>query len=125
MSVSNPYQTYQENAVFTAKPAELTLMLYNGCLKFIGLAKNAVEKKDIEEKHINITKAQNIITELIVTLNHNNAIANEMKRLYEYMNRRLVEGNIKNDSSILSEVEGLVREFRDTWKEAMQLAKQK
>lgn len=125
MSVSNPYQTYQESAVYTAKPAELTLMLYNGCLKFIALAKNAVEKKNIEEKHINITKAQNIITEFIITLNLDYEIAKEMKRLYEYMNRRLVEGNIKNDVSILSEVEGLVRDFRDTWKEAMQIAKQK
>ncbi|NHM29956.1 flagellar export chaperone FliS [Neobacillus terrae] len=125
MSVSNPYQTYQENSVYTAKPAELTLMLYNGCLKFIALAKNAIEKRNIEEKHTNITKTQKIITELIITLNYDYEISKEMKQLYEYMNRRLVEGNIKNDSSILNEVEDLVREFRDTWKEAMQIAKRK
>jgi flagellar protein FliS len=123
MSVSNPYQKYQENAILTASPAELTLMLYNGCLKFIALAKLAIEKKDIEAKHINLTKAQNIITELMVTLNMDYEIAKDMHRLYDYIQRRMIEANIKNDAAILKEVEGLVRNFRDPWKEAMQIAK--
>ena len=125
MAVSNPYRAYQENSIFTAPPEELTLMLYNGCLKFIQLAKSAIEKKDIEEKHINLTKAQNIITEFIITLNFDYPVSKDMKQLYEYINRRLIEVNIKNDLTILSEVEGLVREFRDAWKEAMKLAKNK
>lgn len=125
MSVSNPYQKYQENAILTASPAELTLMLYNGCLKFIGLAKLAMEKKDIEGKHINLTKAQDIITELMVTLNMDYDIAKDMYRLYDYIRRRMIEANIKNDISILTEVEGLVRNFRDPWKEAMQIVKRK
>lgn len=123
MSVSNPYKAYQENSIFTANPAELTLMLYNGCLKFIALAQGAMEKKDIEQKHINLRKAQNIITELIITLNLDYPIAHEMKRMYEYINSRLVESNIRNDVTILKEAEGLVREFRDTWKEVMRLTK--
>lgn len=119
MSARNPYATYQNNAVTTAAPGELTLMLYNGCLKFIKQAKSAMEEKKIEEKNRAIQKAQNIISELMVTLNMDIPVSNQMMQLYEYMNRRLMEANIKNDAALLEEVEGFVIEFRDTWKEAV------
>ncbi|MGG3799037.1 flagellar export chaperone FliS [Metabacillus fastidiosus] len=119
MAVINPYQTYQDNSVNTATPAELTLMLYNGCIKFIGQAKKAISEKNIEEKHINISKAQNIINELIVTLNMDIDISTEMKRLYDFINQRLIEANIKNELKLLEEAEGFVIEFRDTWKEVI------
>jgi flagellar protein FliS len=125
MSINNPYQKYQENSILTAPPAELTLMLYNGCLKFISLAKIAIEKNDMEAKQINITKAQRIIAELMATLKMEYDIAKDMYRLYDYIRRRLIIGNIKNDLEILTEVEGLVKNFRDPWKEAMKIAKQK
>ncbi|MBS4190266.1 flagellar export chaperone FliS [Bacillus sp. FJAT-49705] len=119
------FETYQQNAVLTASPGELTLMLYNGCLKFLNLAKKAVQDKNIEAKHTNLSKAQNIISELIVTLNFDYPISKDMRRLYDYMNHRLIEANIKNDTEIISEVEGLVTEFRDTWKEALIINRKK
>ncbi len=125
MAVSNPYQSYQQNSVNTASPGELTLMLYNGCLKFIHQAKKAIADKNIEAKNTNIQKAQNIIQELMVTLNMDLEISQNMMSLYDYMNRRLIEANIKNDTAILDEVEGLVTEFRNTWKEVIQLNRQK
>lgn len=125
MAVSNPYQSYQQNSVNTASPGELTLMLYNGCLKFIHLAKKAIEEKNIEMKNTNIQKAQSIIQELMVTLNMDIEVSKNMMSLYDFMNRRLMEANIKNDASILDEVEGLVTEFRDTWKEVIQVNRQK
>ncbi|PKR86269.1 flagellar export chaperone FliS [Heyndrickxia camelliae] len=124
MAVYNPYQAYQNNSVTTAAPGELTLMLYNGCLKFINLAKASIEQKNIQEKNINIQKAQNIIHELMVTLKMEYDISKKMMSLYDYINRRLIESNIKNDSSILNEVEELITEFRDTWKEVIQLNRQ-
>ncbi|WP_026580990.1 flagellar export chaperone FliS [Bacillus sp. J33] len=125
MAVSNPYQSYQQNSVNTASPGELTLMLYNGCLKFIHQAKKAIADKNIEAKNTNIQKAQNIIQELMVTLNMDLEISQNMMSLYDYMNRRLIEANIKNDTVILDDVEGLVTEFRNTWKEVIQLNRQK
>lgn len=100
------------------------MMLYNGCLKFIRLAKKGIENENIEQKNVNIQKAQNIINELMVTLNPEVEISNQMRPLYDYMNRQLIQANIKNDVEILSEVEGLVSEFRDTWKEVLKLNKQ-
>ncbi|OEF99496.1 flagellar export chaperone FliS [Vulcanibacillus modesticaldus] len=119
MALNNPYQTYQQNTVATASPGELTLMLYNGCIKFIKQAKKAIDDKKIEEKNTNIQKAQNIIRELMVTLNMDYQISHQMMQLYDYMLNRLVEANIKNDIVILDEVEGFVVEFRDTWKQVI------
>ncbi|KEF40306.1 flagellar biosynthetic protein FliS [Schinkia azotoformans MEV2011] len=123
MSV-NPYQTYQNNAVNTASPGDLTLMLYNGCLKFIKQAKIAIENKDVETKHMNLVKAQNIITELMVTLNTDYEVGKNMMQMYDYMKRRLIEANTKSDIAILNEVEGYVVEFRDTWKEVIRISRQ-
>jgi flagellar protein FliS len=125
MAINNPYQAYQNNSVTTASPGELTLMLYNGCLKFIGLAKEAIENKQIETKNTNIQKAQNIIHEFMVTLNMDVALSNELMPLYDYMNRRLIDANLKNDVSILEEVESMVMEMRDTWKQVIQMNRQK
>lgn len=124
MAINNPYQAYQSNSVTTASPGELTLMLYNGCLKFIHLAKTAIIHKNIEEKNTNIQKAQNIVHELMVTLKTDTAVAQNMLSLYDYVNRRLMEANIKNDNSILEEVEGIITEFRDTWKQVILLNRQ-
>ena len=125
MAIQNPYQAYQSNTVNTASPGELTLMLYNGCLKFIKAARVAIEAKQIQTRHENLLKAQNIINELRVTLNMDVAISKEMMTMYEYLYTRLVEANTQNNPAILDEVEELVTEFRDTWKQAIQLNRQK
>jgi len=124
MASANPYQAYRTNAVTTASPGELTLMLYNGCLKFMNMARKAIESNDIEGKNTNIQKAQNIITELMVTLNMDMDISKNMMALYDYANRRLIEANIHNDLDMIQEVEELITEFRDTWKQAIQMNRQ-
>lgn len=121
---TNAFNAYKQNSVTTASPGELTLMLYNGCLKFLGKAKVAIEQKDIEEKNHNIQRAQAIIAELMSTLNMDIEISKQMLPLYDYMNRRLVEANMKNDAAIIEEVEGLTTEFRDTWKEVIKITRQ-
>lgn len=125
MAINNPYHSYKQNSVTTASPGELTLMLYNGCLKFINIAKSSIYNKDIENKNANILKAQKIIQELMVTLNMELEVSQNMMSLYEYINHRLIEANIKNDVAILQEVEDLIMEFRDTWKQVIQLIRQR
>lgn len=123
MATINPYQAYQQNSVMTASPQELTLMLYNGSLKFMKLAKKAMADNNFQEKNTNIIKAQNITQELRVTLDPDAEISKNMEQLYEYMYTRLIEANTKNDVAILEEVEGLMMELRDTWKQVMGLVK--
>ncbi len=124
MSVQNAYNAYKQNSVTTASPGELTLMLYNGCIKFIHQAKKAIELQDIQNRNKYIQKSQAIISELMSTLNMDIPISKNMFDLYDYMNRQLTQANIKNDASILDEVEGLVVEFRDTWKQVIQKNRQ-
>lgn len=124
MAMNNPYQAYQNNAVTTASPAELTLMLYNGCLKFLKLAKKGIEEKNTEVKNTNLIKAQKIIQEFMVTLDMNVEMSNSLMTMYDYMHRRLIEANVKNDIAIVEEVEGYVVEFRDTWKQVIQVNRQ-
>ncbi len=125
MAINNPYAAYQNNSVNTAAPGELTLMLYNGCLKFLHIAKQAINEKNIELKNTNIQKSQAIIHELMVTLDTNVEVSKNLLSLYEYINHRLTEANIKNDMSILEEVEGYVTDFRNTWKQVIQMNRQK
>src|SRR5690554_490374 len=100
-------------------------MLYNGCLKFIKLAKRAMDEGKIEEKNTNLIKAQAIIQEFQITLDRDIEISESLAQLYEYINFRLMEANMKNDLTILEDAEAQVKELRDTWKEAMVLAKGK
>lgn len=113
------YQAYQNNAVTTASGAQLTLMLYNGCVKFIQQGMKAMEEKQFEVKNKAIQRAQDIIQELMLTLNQEIEISKQMMPLYEYIHYQLQQGNMKNDITSLKEALDLVMEFRDTWKEAM------
>jgi len=121
---ASAYNAYKQNSVTTASPGELTLMLYNGCLKFLTRAKEAIEQKNLQEKNTNIQKAQAIIKELMVTLKQDQPITQQMLPLYDYMNRRLIEANINNDTAIIDEVVELTTEFRDTWKQVIQITRQ-
>lgn len=125
MSVQNAYNAYKQNSVTTASPGELTLMLYNGCIKFIHQAKKAIEVKNIEARNKYVQKAQAILNELMATLNMDIPISKEMFNLYDYMYHQLTQANIKNDVAILDEVESLVVEFRDTWKQVIQINRQR
>ncbi|MBM7580156.1 flagellar export chaperone FliS [Jeotgalibacillus terrae] len=118
--VKNPQQAYANNSVNTASPGELTLMLYNGCLKFIKQAEIAIEQKNVEQKNINIQKAQAILRELSVTLKTDQQLGKNMLALYDFLISRLIEANIQNNKEILGEVTGFVTEFRDTWKQVIQ-----
>ncbi|KGX86305.1 flagellar export chaperone FliS [Pontibacillus litoralis] len=117
------HEKYQNNSIQTASPSELTLMLYNGCLKFIKLAKRGIEEGNYESKNMYIQKAQNIVSELMITMDPEYEITKQIMPLYEYLNHRLLEANMQNDVKILDEVEGFVVEFRDTWKEVIKLTK--
>ena len=122
MLANRGYAAYANNKITTASPAELTLMLYEGAIKFCNIAITAIEEKDISKAHNNIMKDQNIIEEFQATLNHKYPVAKDFDNVYSYLMQRLIEANIKKDAEILQEVLGHLRTMRDTWKEVMRLA---
>ena len=119
MALNNGYAAYANSKILTASPAELTLMLYDGAIKFCNIAIVAIEKGDIEKAHINITKVENIIEEFQATLNHKYPVAEDFENVYRYLQQRLLEANMKKDKDILEEVLKHLRTMRDTWKETM------
>ena len=123
MAVQNPYDQYQQNAVNSAEPGQLTLMLYTGAVKFTKLAVKYLDEKNYEQSKHKILRVQDFITELMVTLNHDYEIAKSLNSLYDYMKRRLVEANIKKDKQILLEVQNMLEELRSTWAEALKSLK--
>ncbi|WP_019123270.1 flagellar export chaperone FliS [Brevibacillus massiliensis] len=121
--LQNPAQVYQNNQVTTATPGELTLMLYNGAIRFIKQTRQAILDKKLEKAHECNIRVQDILHELMSSLNRDVPISEQFITMYDYMLRRMVEANVRKDVEILDEVESLFGEFRDTWKEAMILAK--
>lgn len=119
----NPYQQYKQNSIISADKGDLTLLLYDGAVKSIKQGIKFIEEKKIQDVHNSIIKAQEIITYLSETLNMEYEISGNLYSLYEYINRRLFEANMKKDKYILNEALGLVADLRDTWREAVKIAK--
>lgn len=120
MIANRGYDAYARNKIMTASPAELTLMLYEGAIKFCNIAIVAIEENNIEKAHNNITKVENIISEFLSTLDHKYEVAKDFENVYNYLMDRLVEANLKKDKEILEEVLSHLRTMRDTWKEVME-----
>ncbi|MDU4959269.1 MAG: flagellar export chaperone FliS [Sporomusaceae bacterium] len=115
-AMANAYKTQQ---IMTASPEELTLMLYNGTLRFVNESVRAIDQQDAEAANRTNLRAQAIVRELMNTLDTQYEVAQSMLPLYEYMERRLIEGNIQKDSAPLLEVKALMTELRDSWATAM------
>ena len=121
MALPNAYSQYANSKILTASGPELTLMLYEGAIKFVNIAIMGIENNDIEKAHTNIVKTQRIIDYLRQTLDMKYEVAQDFENIYSYLSRRLVEANIGKDAEILEEVNTHLRSVRDTWKEVMKL----
>lgn len=122
--VNNAAEAYKRQQIMTATPEALTLMLYNGCLKFMNEGKDAVEAKQWEQANTSLQKAQNIISEFRITLNMDYDISKQLMPLYNYTYDRLVEGNMKSDPKMIQEAIDIIKELRDAWVQAMKKARQ-
>ena len=122
MLANQGYAAYANNKIMTASPAELTLMLYDGAIKFCNLAIEGVEEQNISKAHHNIKKVERIIEEFQSTLDHRYPVAKDFDEVYKYLYSRLIQANVKKDKGILEEVLKHLRTMRETWKEVMRLA---
>ncbi|KJF25893.1 hypothetical protein TZ02_16640 [Clostridium aceticum] len=105
--------------MLTAPPENLTLMLYEGAIRFMNQAVIYISAKNNEKTNVAIQRAQDIFIELMSTLNQEIEMSKNLFSLYEFMNYRLVEANIEKDPEKLREVITMTKELRDTWEEAM------
>ena len=113
------HKKYKQVQVKTANNEKLLIMLYQGCVKFLRLAKKSIDENDIERTNNYIIRAQDIIRELRNTLDMEKGgdIATNLSQLYDFMLRQLVEANINKDSEKIEVVEDMMLELLDSWKQ--------
>ena len=122
--INNAAEAYKRQQVMTATPEALTLMLYNGALRFMKEGMDAIEKKDYEQCNTSLQKAQKIIMEFQATLKMEYEISHQLMPLYDYVYNSLVEANMKSNPAKVQESIDLIKELRDAWAEAMKKARQ-
>ena len=115
----NAAEAYKRQQIMTATPEALTLMLYNGCLKFIDEGLKALGSQDYEHTNYYMQKAQNIVTEFRATMNMDYEISHQLMPLYNYAYDCLVEGNLHSDAAKINEARDIMKELRDAWAQAM------
>ncbi len=117
--IGNPYAKYQDSKILTASPAELTLMLYEGIIKFTNIGITAIENREFQKANTNIMKAERIVDHLSATLNDKYPVANDFRNVYDCIMQALIQGNMKKDVAELERALEYSRMIRDTWKDVM------
>lgn len=121
---NNALNVYKNNSVNYASKEQLLLMLVDGAVKFSKIAREALVEKDIKKSHENLIKAQNIFTELMISLDQNaGEWAKQMYRVYEFIKTRLFEINLKKDVNMMDELMPVIEDVRNTWHEAHEAAR--
>lgn len=121
---SNAYNIYKSNSVNYASKEQLLLMLVDGAVKFSKIGRQAIIDKNVEKSNNALQRTQDIFVELMVSLDKNSGEwAVNLYKIYEFINEKLAEANMKKDVKILDEIMPLIQEVRDTWHEAYKLSK--
>ena len=115
----NGIQSYRKTNVVTSDPVKLVIMCYEGAIDSLKLAKQKMREKNYEKKAKAIIKAQDIIRELMCSLDFEKGaeIANNLDSLYNYMLRRILQGDLNKDVRPIDEVIGMFTELLSAWQE--------
>lgn len=112
---------YKSMQVLSSKPEKLILLLYDGAIKFIRKGQQSLENEQLEEAHNNLIRAQNILVELMGSLNFDKGgeIASNLFRIYEFMHYTLVQANVKKEPEPLGRICEQLKHLRDSWFKAL------
>ncbi|TFE29034.1 flagellar export chaperone FliS [Cohnella luojiensis] len=116
--VSNPYQKYQQSTVQTASPAQLTLMLYDGAIRFIRQSIESIESNNIEKANSSLIKAQKITNELTASLNFQYPLSTDLARIYEYIVHLLITANVNKRKEPAIEALSYMMDLKEAWAQA-------
>lgn len=113
-------QQYQQAKTLTVSPGQLVVLMYEGALRFLRQAHQALDEHQVETAHTSICRAQDILAELDATLDDKGgAVAVNLHRIYDYCLRRLVTANIAKDAALIAEVIGHIEPLLDVWRTAV------
>ena len=125
MMRANGYDTYQRVQAETSSPGQLIALLYDAMLRSLDRARHGLEERDLEAAHGPLLRAQDIVLELISSLNTDDkddagALASQLAPLYEYMYRRLLDASLQKDAAPVHEVSRLITPMRHAWQQALE-----
>ncbi|MCY2927375.1 MAG: flagellar export chaperone FliS, partial [Planctomycetota bacterium] len=114
----NPLAAYKENAVTTQSKGKMVVLLYDGAIRFLKQALGSIQEGDVARRNELIQKAEAIIDELDFSLNMEagGELAENLRRLYDFMRRHLIAGNIHNDGQRIQEVISILAELSSGWR---------
>lgn len=123
-SYANGYNAYKKNSINYASKEQLLLMLLDGAVKYAKIGRQAILDKDIKQKHENLVKTQDIFYELMISLDRSTNLQwiDGLSSVYEFINNRLMEANIKSDIKIMDEIIPLIEDIRSMWNDAYKIA---
>ncbi|MCB1167142.1 MAG: flagellar export chaperone FliS [Leptospiraceae bacterium] len=114
------YDAYKDTEIQTANQGKLIVMLYDGAIRFLRIAQENLNPRTYDVANNNIIKAQDIITELMLSLNmEGGEVAQNLFNLYAYMKKRLLEANMAKDAAIITEVINLIDPLKSAWEEVL------
>jgi len=116
---ASPYEKYRRQDILIADPMKLVVMLYNGCIKQLKLAREAIEKRQYDQANQRLQRSQDIIVELMTSLDLKYAISKELMDLYTFLYREMIKVNITKDDTHIEPLIKILVDLRDTWSEAM------
>lgn len=126
MYSTNPYNAYKQNSINMASKEQLLLMLVDATVRCTKLARLAISNKDIQTSHRELTRVQDIYTELMATLDMSNGdFTKDLYNIYSFIKERLSVANMKKDISVIDEVLPLIEEIRNMWHEANKISNSK
>jgi len=113
----NPYQEFESNEISTADQKQLIVMLYDGAIRFLNKAKDNMSFETYDIVNTNILKAQDILTELMLSLDVENGgeIADNLFNIYSFLKKQLIEANVKKNNDNIISVISLMKDLRDAW----------
>jgi flagellar protein FliS len=118
LAEKNPYNHYKETQIMTASPGKLIVLLYEGAVRFINAAINALDEKKLDVCNNSLIRTQDIITELALSINFEaGELASKMYSLYMFFNKQLLEANIKKDRALMVEVRDMIAEILESWRQ--------
>ena len=119
MNAMNMANVYKNQQIMTASPEELTLMLYNGAIRFTNESIMALDHGDIQKAHTANMRAQDIVREFMATLDMSFELSKNWMALYDFIEYSLIQGNVHKDKSMLENARDILVEMRDTWAAAV------
>lgn len=123
MSYISGCERYKSQRVLTAGPGELILMMYDGVIKQLKIAKMYIQEGNYEESNNSLIKAQDIVNELMRSLNLEYSLANQLLQIYDFILNELVMINIKKQEERIQPILEIVEELRDTWAQTIQITR--